>query len=222
MPTYEFVNEFVTVLLPIGGRQAIRNTLENDGITPSELLCGANEYGRDRQFAPRWSAEELSALQRLNLKTDDFCAVRDGGRICGSAALWDQRPFKQTVIRNYAPWLAITRPAANCAAHIMGTPRLPAPGSVLAHAFVSHLAAEPEKAGSFIRLIDKLRTLAAHRKIDFVTLGFAAADPRLTLLRRNFRYREYRSRIYVVRWPGLGGSARELGGRNPEPEVALL
>jgi hypothetical protein len=40
--------------------------------------------------------------------------------------------------------------------------------------------------------------------------------------RGRFRSREYRSRLYVVRWPGIGGAARELDDRCLAPEVALL
>jgi len=71
-------------------------------------------------------------------------------------------------------------------------------------------------------LVAKLRIFATGRGIEFLTLGFAANNPRLAMLRSKFRCREYRSRIYLVRWQGLGGSASELDGRRLGPEVALL
>jgi hypothetical protein len=222
MPAYEFAGEFVTVLLPMKNRASVHTEPEANVQDFSELLDYFNKHGRDYQFAPRWSGGELSTLQSLNLKADDFRVMRNGGRINACAALWDQRAFKQTVIRGYPPWLAMARPAVNFAARIIGRPRLPAVGSVLAHAFISHLAVEPENPDAFIALVAKLRVFAAGRKIEFLTLGFAANDPRLTLLRRKFNGREYRSRIYVVRWPGLGGSASELDRRCLGPEVALL
>jgi hypothetical protein len=55
-----------------------------------------------------------------------------------------------------------------------------------------------------------------------LTLGFASNDPRLASIRRHFRCREYVSRLYVVSWPGIGGTARELDDRPLAPEVALL
>jgi len=222
MPAYEFIGEFVTVLLPIESRASNHTEPEADALDFYKLLDCLDKHGRDYQFAPRWSVAELSALLSLNLKADDFQVMRDGGRINACAALWDQRAFKQTVIRGYTPWLALARPAVNFAARILGTPRLPAVGSTLAHAFVSHLAVEPENTDALIGLVSKLRMCAAGRRIEFLTLGFAANDPHLTLLRRKFNCREYRSRIYVVRWPGLGSSARELDGRCLGPEVALL
>ena len=222
MPAYEFVGEFVTTLLPAGSQSPNSAALQADNPESGELLDYLNKHGRHYQFAECWSAQELAALPALGLRAENFHCVRSGGRISAAAALWDQRVFKQTVVRGYATGLAMARPAHNAAARILGMPRLPAVGSTLAHAFVSHLAAHPEESGALSALITRLRTFAAGRGIEFLTVGFAANDSRLASLRRNFSCREYRSRIYVVRWPGLGGSARELDGRCLGPEVALL
>lgn len=222
MPAYQFVGEFVTTLVPAGTHS------RNSGAPPvgnpesGELLASLNKHGRQYQFAECWSAQELAALPALGLHPENFHSIRSGGRISAVAALWDQRVFKQTVVRGYGPWLALVRPGINIAAQILGTPRLPAVGSTLAHAFVSHLAVDPAESNAFLGLIARLRTVAAGRGIEFLTVGLAANDSRLASLRRSFRCREYRSRIYVVRWPGLGGSAQELDGRSLGPEVALL
>jgi len=72
------------------------------------------------------------------------------------------------------------------------------------------------------RLISTMRVMAGRREIELITLGFAANDPRLAVVRQNFRSREYHSRLYVVRWPEFGGAAGELGGWLLAPEVALL
>ena len=89
----------------------------------------------------------------------------------------------------------------------------------VANAFVSHLAAA---ADELIGLIAELRRIATQRGIELLTLGFAANDPRLATLRSHVRCREYRSRLYVVRWPEIGGAARELDDRFLAPEVASL
>jgi hypothetical protein len=222
MPAYEFADEFVTALLPVNSQSPNSAPPEASTLEPTELLDCLNNHGRHYQFAECWSGQELGALPALGLQAKNFHCVRVGGRVSAVAALWDQRAFKQTVIRGYAPWLAMARPAVNVAARIMDAPCLPAVGSTLAHAFVSHLAVDPEESGALIALIARLRISAAGRGIEFLTLGFAASDPRLASLRSHFRCREYRSRIYVVRWPGLGGSAHELDGRCLGPEVALL
>ena len=73
-----------------------------------------------------------------------------------------------------------------------------------------------------IALITELRRAGAQRRIESLTLGFAANDPRLATMRHSFRCREYYSRLYVVYWPEMGGAARELERRVFAPEVALL
>jgi hypothetical protein len=222
MPIYEFISDFVTLLLPTRLHSTAGNAPNSGNLTFVELAPFLNESGREYQFAPYWSATELAALQPIGLTINNFQFIRENGRLIAAAALWDQRCFKQTVIRNYQPWLAIARPALNCAAALLRQPRLPAPGSTLSHAFVSHLALAMDKPERLINLIKNLSACAAKRGLEFLTAGFAAHDPRLSVMRDHFRFREYHSRLCVVRWPGLGGAARELESRCLAPEVALL
>ncbi|MGP8200778.1 MAG: hypothetical protein ACLQU4_14885 [Limisphaerales bacterium] len=222
MPAYEFIGEFVTLLLPARHRPATSNRAA--ALTPAaeELITLFNEYGCRQQFAPCWSNAELTALKPLGLRESDFCFVRQRGQIVACAALWDQRVFKQTVIRGYTLRLALLRPALNLTARITGGTRLPAVGQTLANVFVSHLSVAPDESDALIALTAELRSLAAQRQIELLTFGFAANDPRLATLRRSFRVREYHTRLYVVRWPGTGGTAGDLDARILAPETALL
>ena len=74
----------------------------------------------------------------------------------------------------------------------------------------------------FVECIAAIQSRAAKRKIDFISLGFAANDPRLATVRLRFKSRKYRSRLYVVRWPKMGGAAGQLDGRVLQPELASL
>ncbi|MDB6064198.1 MAG: hypothetical protein JWR26_406 [Pedosphaera sp.] len=219
MPLYEFIGDFVTLMLPINRRASVRAVSSSAASAVGDLISCVNDYNRSRQFAPSWSVEEWFALEALGLRSEDFYCVRSGNGTLAGAAIWDQRAFKQTVIRGYAPLLGHVRPALNLVAHVAGGLRLPAVGETVANAFVSHLAVWPAELAAFVR---ELRALAAKRRIEFLTMGFAAKDPNLALVRRNFRCREYWSRLYVVRWPDIGGAAGELDGRLLAPEVALL
>jgi hypothetical protein len=204
---------------------AERVSAPEDGRTPGFGQVGTiigllGEHSSRYQFAPCWTAEELRALQSLNLQLEDFRIVRNEGKPVAGAALWDQRSFKQTVIRGYAAPLAWARPWLNFAARLWKQPALPAVGSVLAHAVVSHLAAPADQPETIAMLIHSLFPLARNKGIEWLTLGFAAADPRLAVLRSRFAAREYRSRLYRVRWLDLPGAA--LDDRLPGPEIALL
>jgi hypothetical protein len=210
MPAYEFIGEFVTLLIP----SRFRSLAQAPVPSADELITLLNHHGSRHQFAPCWSSGEL--------RTGDFRFVQQRGEIVACAALWDQRAFKQTVVRGYAPELALVRPALNLAARITGGPRLPAVGQTLANAFVSHLSVAPDEPDALINLLAELRALGAQRRIELLTLGFASNDPHLNTVRRNFRSREYRSRLYVVRWPKIGRPASDLDARVLAPEVALL
>jgi hypothetical protein len=222
MPTYEFIGEFVTVLLPAQNRPPGPNSETVPVPAKNELITVFNEHGCRQQFTPRWSNAELTALNPLGLRESDFRFIHRRGQVVACAALWDQRAFKQTVVRGYAPGLALARPALNLASRIVGGTRLPAVGQTLANAFVSHLNVAPDEPDALIALTAELRSLAAQRQIEILTLGFAANDSRLATIRQSFRVREYHSRLYVVRWPEIGGAAGDLDGRILAPETASL
>jgi hypothetical protein len=219
MPRYEHFGDFVTMLLPVP-RSGRVEAFETSAPDARESLAVLHEHNSRYQFAPHWTAEELRALRPLGLRAGDFRAVRDRGKPVACAALWDQRSFKQAVIRGYTARLAWARPWINFAARVLRRPGLPAAGAVLAHAAVSHLAVPADRPEKLADLIRSLFPLARSERIEWLTLGFAAADPRRAALRTRFAAREYRSCLYRVRWPELPGEA--LDGRLPFPEVALL
>jgi hypothetical protein len=227
MPIYEFIGEFVTMLIPTGSRGLSGGRDESFAYDPTpkepaELVALLNRYNEGHQFAPCWSANELSGLEKLGLKTADFCRLSKNGRLIACGALWDQRAFKQTVIRDYAPWLRLIRPIANSINRIINGSRLPGVGETLAIGFASHLAFESPTPSALLGLLNTLRRAAKQRNIEYLTLGFDARDPNLKVVQKNHGCREYRSRIYVVRWRGIGGSAADLDARAIAPEVALL
>ena len=222
MPSYEFIGDFVTILLPAQSGHPGSNVVLNQNPPAEEIIAFLNNHNRESQFAPCWAEDVMTALRPLGLNLNDFTFVADSGRIDAAAALWDQRVFKQTVVRDYSPSLMRARPVLNLAARFTGGTRLPAIGDVLRNAYVSHLAINPNKPDRLIQLITELRGVAAQRGIELITLGFAGNDPKLAVVRRSFRAREYHSRLYVVRWPDCGGAAQELDQRVLAPEVALL
>jgi hypothetical protein len=219
MPRYEHLDNFVTTLLPVP-RSGRVEASETSAAGAGESLAMLLEHNGRYQFAPHWTAEELQALHPLGLLPDDFRAVRDRGKPVACAALWDQRPFKQTVIRGYAAPLAWARPWINFVARLLRRPGLPAVGAVLAHAAVSHLAMPADQPEKLVELVHSLVPLARSKGIEWLTLGFAAADPRRAALRNRFAAREYRSCLYRVRWAGLPND--DLDDRLPCPEIALL
>ena len=243
MPRYEFLGEFITLLIPTSpdrrlgmrGRpdDSVRATPHDRDVEglrqgcppslfPDELAALLNHKNSAYQFAPCWSVEELAALEPLGLGLSDFEVLSERGKIVACTALWDQRVFKQTVIKGYEPSLARSRSVLNFISRLTGGTRLPAVGEALAQAFISHTVVPPDASGTLIGLLSRLRARAAQRGIELLTVGFDANDPRLALLRRNARGREYRSCLYLVSWAETDAVPREPGKPLLAPEVALL
>jgi hypothetical protein len=214
MPRYEFVCEFVTLMISTLSCRQFRLKTQDVACpgSPNEMLAFVNELNTTYQFAPHWSAEALDDCEP--------CVVRNGHQLEACGALWDQRQFKQVVVRGYSAVLAKVRPVLNNFSRLTRQPRLPAIGEALSIAFASHLASKTDE--SLLHLIQQLANSAGRRGIELLTLGFASNDPRLELIQQNLRCHEYRSRLYVVHWPGVGAKVGELDNRVLAPEVALL
>jgi hypothetical protein len=181
-----------------------------------------NEHSSRYQLASYWTGDDLLRLQAVGLRLDDLRVAREGNRIIACAALWDQRSFKQVVIRGYAGLFSWARPFLNLVSRISKGPQLPAIGATLPHAMVSHLAAPWDRPAVLVPLNKALYPIAHEKGIEFLTLGFAADDPLLATLRAGFACREYRSRLYTVSWPGMVTTPEALDDRLPFPDVALL
>jgi hypothetical protein len=227
-PTYRPLGELVTLaLVPSAGR-----TLRRSGVTlqrgsPDRLgeiaeLLGAE--GSRRQFAERVTPGRLACPSRSRgLSPGDFhLAVRDG-RLAGCAALWDQRAFKQTVVRGYSRGLALARPLLALAGPVLGLPRLPPVGAPLAAAFLAFVAVPGEDPEILDALLGSALADARARGLDQLLFARAAADPLLAVACRR-PHRPYRSMLYAVHAP-YGAGAEEvasLDGRPLGPEVATL
>jgi hypothetical protein len=216
MPVYQFVGELVTLMIPT--RHTFNPPPKRDAARTSlpDVSSRLNDFNRGYQLAPVWSADELDALSSLGLLPQHFVQCGEA-----SAALWDQSAFKQMVIRGYAPRLKRFRPLANALTALIGGIRLPVVGQQIRNAHVSHLVADSKK-NDLIELLNRLRSIAGVAGVDFLTLAFAEDDVRLAMVRRNFRTREYRSRLYSVCWPDCGNSIRDWNHRLMAPEAALL
>ncbi len=223
MPTYRPLEDLVTFTIPtrLGARR--RGAPASNAATRhvGNVVALLESNGRGYQFHPAWTPATLASKERCRgLSPNDFIVCGDGDRGC--LALWDQRAFKQTVIRGYAQRLARLRPLYNLAAPLVGRPRLPAPGARLENAFLSHVAVVDDDADTLVGLVARGCQLAMERGIDYVMLAFAARNPLAGIVRRSFPCHEYVSVMYAVFWQDGEQAVDALDDRIPHPEVAIL
>jgi hypothetical protein len=116
--------------------------------------------------------------------------------------IWDQRAFKQIVIRGYSTWLRRCRWLL----------RMPLVGAVLPAVYLT--GSPPD----FSRL-DTMRRMARAMGGQWLALALAARNPWVHWLRRHYRPRIYESTLYVVHPPDM---PVKLDGRSVHVEAALL
>ncbi len=177
---------------------------------------------RRYQLAPAWTEDDLrSSTRTRGLEATDFLVRTDGDdRVTACLAIWDQRGFKQVVVRDYAPALRRFRPLVNLLLAIAGRPRLPPPGSTLELAYLSHLAVDGDRADVAVKLIRAARREAGRCGLDYLVLSLTEAHPMLGAVRRAFPARELESVLYLVH--PEEGTPPELDDRCPHVEAATL
>lgn len=226
MPTYRALEPMITFTIPAKAgarRRPARQVGSGKEEQLAEIAALLARGGPDYQFHPVWSEATLRSQERCRgLTPGDFFLCRSGDELHGCLALWDQRSFKQTVIRGYSRRLARLRPLFNLAAPLLSRPRLPAAGARLQSAFLSHIAVPPGDDATLVALVAAACRDATRRGLDYVMLAFAERDPRAGVIRKRFPCHNYPSIIYVVYWEDGAAAVERLDDRIPHPEVAIL
>lgn len=229
-PVYHRLGELVTLALvarvrrrrPSAGLRVSRGSPGRLG----ELAALLAAAGARLQFAAPPTARELAGAARLGgLTPADFHLVEAGGRLAGAAAVWDQRAFKQAVVRGYAPPLSALRPLLSVLARPLGIPPLPPVGSPVRAAFLAFAGVAPDPGVDAEAVLDALLDAALldarARGLDLLLLGLAADHPLLAAAGRR-PHRPYRSTVYAVYRPGGAVAVAALDGRPLGLEVATL
>ncbi len=227
MPTYRPLEPLVTFTIPVRSGKRSRGRRRRIASVSSaelaEIAALLSARGPDYQFHPVWTESILRCEKRCRgLVAGDFFVTREAGSLAGCVALWDQRAFKQTVIRGYSKRLARGRRVLNLLAPLRGQPRLPLPGAPLQSAFLSHVSVDPDDPDTLVALIRHACDAAQERGLDYVMLAFAGRHPFSSVIRRHFSCHEYTSMIYVVFWADGADAAMHIDDRIPHPEVAIL
>jgi hypothetical protein len=228
IPTYQELEPFTTLMLPLWRQQKTRAQsellIERGSPERMEEIATCLERNRVRyQFAPRWTARELLSPERSRglAPRDFFVAVRRGA-VVGCVAIWDQSGFKQIVVRNYGATMRRWRPIVEISARLFGTPRLPSPGRPIPHVYLSHVAVDDDDVDVFSALLARAYNEARERRHACLVAGFAERHPFLPVIQRSYRAWTYSSILYAVCWDGGTAALEGIDRRVPHLEVGLL
>jgi len=222
IPIYRPIDRFETSILTrarvkMSSGVTIRNATAGEEPTLASFLNACNT---PYQFAPVCSSERLRTQSPLGFTMDRFLIAERAGTIIACAALWDQRAFKQNVVRGYAPWLQSLRPVINVVGRPLGRPTLPAISRPLALQYLYHAACAPGHEDAFAGLLSMACARCTSEGCSLVT-GFASRHTLAPVVSR-FPRRTLASTLYAVSWPDGDEQALRLTGATVHTEVALL
>jgi hypothetical protein len=225
-PRFEPVSSLTSLAISVdGGSRRSSDVVLRRGspdVINSIVDC-LSRNGARWQFFPRWRAADFESSRLLGLNPSDFVIATRDGRTVGCIACWDQRAFKQVIVRGYSPRLARSRVFLNLVSPFTGIPRLPRHGTQLQFAYLSHLAVEQDDDEDVVRtLVAGARDVAAEKGLDYVVLGLSSTCAALTAVTRAFKHRAYESVLYVAFWPEDEAAVRALDERPSHPELAIL
>lgn len=221
MPVYQPVGELETLVISTTNGQ--KSQLLRPATTQDipVLVEFYNRQAAAWQFAPVLTEDwlqKLSGMQGLQLA--DFLILEDAGTIHGCFALWDQRAFKQSVIRGYRFPLNRLRRLYNQWARLTGRLRLPPVGTRLEAAFIAFMALDRQGEAFMIEALRHILAVMREQGAAVGVLGISPLNPLRDRLHRYFSPVVYRTCIDTVSWPGKAPTS--LDQRPPQPEVALL
>lgn len=180
--------------------------------------------GATRQFAPVWSEPDLQALGGYGLAPSNFLVARRGDDIIGTIAVWDQRSYRQAVVRSYPAAVATLRPLLNAAAPLLRFPAFPAKGVPIDMAALSHVAVAQgdEAERTLLTLVDAALDQAWRRGFRTAMIGLDTDGRWHRAIAGRHRCVTYETRLFLVHWPGDNAALPTSTDRPVHPEVALL
>lgn len=191
-------------------------------LLPAIVDC-LQRNGARRQFAPYWDLHTLCHPEHTpGLQPGDFIVALKGECVVGCLARWDQQSMKQTVVRGYSKPVAHCRRLLNLLAAVGGWPLLPPPNTSLRHCYASHLAVDEDDPRLCSALVRTLCNCAVTSEYSYFMLGLAADDPLCQVLKRTYRHLIYRSQLYLAAWEDGLDAVRQVDGRQPGLEIAVL
>lgn len=228
LPAYEDRGRFVTMAVSLKRRNPFAGSrdLHVRRGTPDDVALVAaflRREGARRQFFPAYDERDLTSPTGLlrGLPIEDVFLAFEGGALRGTAAAWDQRPFRQSRITGYGGVLGRTRPLYNAYARVRGLPELPKPGATLDHFLVALVAIEGDSASVFSALLAEIFDAMRPSGFSFLSIGLHERDP-LSEAVRGVRRFEFATRVYVAHWESARKELESLDDRVPYLELGAL
>jgi len=202
MPKYQAYSSFTTLVYRCSSWRFKANKHRPQVIKGASVGLAAISHFLQKnyqhyQFSPVW---DEAALKSAGLSADNFLLLYNGSAISACIAIWDQRHYKQAIVRAYKKPLNFLRTIINLISPIISLPYLPPVGTALNQAWLSHLACDKAAYDDLDILLKEAFSQAAQMGLDQLMLGLADDHPLLKRAQKVQRHLTYRSDLYLIHW----------------------
>ena len=230
LPKYQKYTNYCTRSIPI--KDKLIKIKKKDSYTVSklsdsdrlEIVIFLNDYGKKHQFYPVWTKEKLfNSDYTPGLSSENMVVAKYNNKIVGCMAIWDQRLFRQTIVKQYGKTLSRLARFGVPLLKLFGFPELPKTNQQLKNCFLSHIAIYENDPDIFKLLLSSCYNLLVDEDIDYMMIGLSDLHPLNGLIDSIFFNIPTYSTIYLVSFPEDNiNPLKIIDDRFPGIEVATL
>lgn len=221
LPIYRPISEMRTLFFSTrkGKNRGLLKPLKKN--ETADIVKFYNRQAVNYQFSPVLSETWLSSLSESTALTfDDIFILKQHDEILGCMLIWDQRQFKQTVVKGYNPPYDTIRPMYNVYARSTGKLMLPKAGEPLKQVYLAFFALDVSVHHLAVDILREALFLSARKNAESATLGLSIDNPLLKRIQAELTAQAYDTLIETVAWHEQDFTV--LDSRPVQPEVALL
>ncbi|MBC8210856.1 MAG: hypothetical protein H8E21_07285 [Gammaproteobacteria bacterium] len=221
LPRYAPIGEVNTIAISVAAAKSCAILERVTEQTVGEFVSFFNSQTGAYQYAPVLNDDWIiSQDKQKGLSIDDFYLIRQNLEVVGCLAVWDQRAFKQTVVRGYRFPLNRFRKIHNAWSVVTKRISLPAPGNSLEHVYISFMAFSKGSEHLVVPAIREALAIIKQMSGTFAVTGLSEKNPLTPFLLKHFKTLVYRSCIEAVSWDSLNDKNEQESA--VQPEIALL
>jgi hypothetical protein len=224
LPTYRPIAHLRTYLIPLKTRRKgkeIGNAVSKvERQQLPDVMAFLQAWNSQYQFAPLYTLQDVLGQSSLlpHFSWEDLYIYRDHGTITGCVGVWDQQPFKQTIVTDYSRKMRLVQPFYNLLANIKGEPGLPRVGTQIKYLYTIGLSG-PKDIGEM--LLRRVRADWSGRGYDYLAVGLCDGHE-LAPLASAFSTYQISSTVYIVYWRDGKNVSLPQADRRAHLEIATL
>ncbi len=223
MPCYSPVGEMTTMIFSVHQGKNRGKLVQASSEDISDIVSYYNKRASYYQLSPYLSEEWLkNTAGHPGLDISDFWLLRDkSGVLHCCFALWDQRAFKQSVVKGYKAPLKHLRILYNVYARMTKRVELPQAEKALEHLYVAFFACDDDDTDLAMNVLKEAAYIARAKGATSCVMGISSHHVLLPILKHTLKPEIYRTQIEVVTLNG-DDQYTNISERIIQPEVALL